>query len=258
MFAFLVRRIAIDRPDAALRVDADLRPAAAAARRSRRSCSPARSAIRPSSRTCARRCTSTSRCRFATCTGSSGVLHGDLGESLRMQKPVLRADPREAAGDARARGASRSSSRSRSAFPPASSRRVKRNTAWDYGANAVALWGLSTPNFWLGIMLILLFSVHARLAAGVGLREPVRGLEGQPRGADHAGVRARQRDRRRADAPHAERDAAGAVVRLRAHGAREGARRARRHPEARAAQRADPGRSRSARSSSARCCPARC
>ena len=26
-------------------------------------------------------------------------------------------------------------------------------------ANAVALWGLSTPNFWLGIMLILLFSV---------------------------------------------------------------------------------------------------
>ena len=42
-------------------------------------------------------------------------------------------------------------------------------------ANVVALWGLSTPNFWLGIMLILLFSVHARLAAGVGLREPVRG-----------------------------------------------------------------------------------
>jgi ABC-type dipeptide/oligopeptide/nickel transport system permease component len=36
---------------------------------------------------------------------------------------------------------------------------VKRGTAWDYGANVVALWGLSTPNFWLGIMLILLFSV---------------------------------------------------------------------------------------------------
>jgi peptide/nickel transport system permease protein len=36
---------------------------------------------------------------------------------------------------------------------------VKKDTAWDYAANIFALWGLSTPNFWLGIMLILLFSV---------------------------------------------------------------------------------------------------
>ena len=36
---------------------------------------------------------------------------------------------------------------------------VKRNTAWDYAANLVGLAGLSTPNFWLGIMLILLVSV---------------------------------------------------------------------------------------------------
>ena len=33
----------------------------------------------------------------------------------------------------------------------------------------------------------------ARLAAGLGLRQPVRGPEGQPRGDDHAGLRARQR-----------------------------------------------------------------
>jgi peptide/nickel transport system permease protein len=37
---------------------------------------------------------------------------------------------------------------------------VKRNTAWDYAANAIGLAGLSTPNFWLGIMLILIVSVH--------------------------------------------------------------------------------------------------
>jgi len=37
---------------------------------------------------------------------------------------------------------------------------VKRDTPWDYGANVVALWGLSTPNFWLGIMLIFLFSIE--------------------------------------------------------------------------------------------------
>jgi peptide/nickel transport system permease protein len=36
---------------------------------------------------------------------------------------------------------------------------IKKNTFWDYAANAFALWGISTPNFWLGIMLIFLFSV---------------------------------------------------------------------------------------------------
>jgi peptide/nickel transport system permease protein len=36
---------------------------------------------------------------------------------------------------------------------------VKRNGPLDYVANAIGLAGLSTPNFWLGIMLILLVSV---------------------------------------------------------------------------------------------------
>jgi len=37
---------------------------------------------------------------------------------------------------------------------------VDRNRFWDYVANGVGLAGLSTPNFWLGIMLILLVSVQ--------------------------------------------------------------------------------------------------
>ena len=37
---------------------------------------------------------------------------------------------------------------------------VHRNGFWDYVANAIGLAGLSTPNFWLGIMLILLVSVN--------------------------------------------------------------------------------------------------
>jgi peptide/nickel transport system permease protein len=37
---------------------------------------------------------------------------------------------------------------------------VKKGTVWDYAANVFALWGISTPNFWLGIMLIFLFSVQ--------------------------------------------------------------------------------------------------
>src|SRR4029077_2372819 len=37
---------------------------------------------------------------------------------------------------------------------------VQRNRFWDYLANAIGLAGLSTPTFWLGIMLILLVSVN--------------------------------------------------------------------------------------------------
>ena len=37
---------------------------------------------------------------------------------------------------------------------------VRRDGAWDWFANGVALFGISMPNFWLGIMMILFFSVE--------------------------------------------------------------------------------------------------
>ena len=37
---------------------------------------------------------------------------------------------------------------------------VFKDSVWDYAANVFALWGRSTPTFWLGIMLIFLFSVE--------------------------------------------------------------------------------------------------
>ena len=87
-----------------------------------------------------------------------GVLHGDLGESMRMQKPVLELIVEKLPVTLEL-----------AAFailialcigiPAGVVSAVKRDTPWDYGANVVALWGLSTPNSWLGIMLILLFSV---------------------------------------------------------------------------------------------------
>lgn len=88
-----------------------------------------------------------------------GVLSGDLGESLRIKMPVrdliLEKLPVTLQLAAMAIvialvigiGAGIVSA-------------VKKDTAWDYGANIFALWGISTPNFWLGIMLIFLFSVH--------------------------------------------------------------------------------------------------
>jgi peptide/nickel transport system permease protein len=54
---------------------------------------------------------------------------------------------------------------------------VRRNTALDYAANAVALWGLSTPNFWLGIMLILLFSVTLGWLPASGFVSPFEDLK---------------------------------------------------------------------------------
>jgi peptide/nickel transport system permease protein len=49
---------------------------------------------------------------------------------------------------------------------------VGRGTAWDYAANVFALWGLSTPNFWLGILMILLFSVHLGWLPASGYESP--------------------------------------------------------------------------------------
>ena len=45
---------------------------------------------------------------------------------------------------------------------------VWRRTPLDYGSNFVALFGVSTPNFWLGVMLILLFAVHLHWLPSMG------------------------------------------------------------------------------------------
>ncbi|TCV62259.1 peptide/nickel transport system permease protein [Neorhizobium sp. R1-B] len=58
---------------------------------------------------------------------------------------------------------------------------VKKNTTIDYIANIVALSGLSIPNFWLGIMLILLISVQLGWLPASGYEsifaDPVRSLQ---------------------------------------------------------------------------------
>src|SRR5437764_346698 len=54
---------------------------------------------------------------------------------------------------------------------------VAKDTFWDYAANVFALWGLSTPNFWLGIMLILLFSVTLGWLPASGYVSPFEDLK---------------------------------------------------------------------------------
>ncbi len=87
-----------------------------------------------------------------------GVLHGDLGFSWRIRQPVLSLILTKLPVTLQLGGM---------AFvialligiPAGIVAAVKRGTVWDYAANFVGLAGLSTPNFWLGIMLILLVSV---------------------------------------------------------------------------------------------------
>ncbi|WP_375779768.1 ABC transporter permease [Bradyrhizobium sp. ma5] len=88
-----------------------------------------------------------------------GVLMGDLGESLRNKMPVSSLIAKKLPVTMQIAGMAIVV-----AFligiPAGIISAVKKGTAWDYGANLFALWGISTPNFWLGIMLIFLFSVE--------------------------------------------------------------------------------------------------
>lgn len=52
----------------------------------------------------------------------------------------------------------------------------RRRTVVDYSASAVALTGLSIPNFWLGIMLIYLFAVNLHWLPASGFVPPTQDL----------------------------------------------------------------------------------
>ena len=104
------------------------------------------------------------------------VLHGDLGESLRIQQPVLELIQQKlpvtlelaalAMVIALVIG-----------IPAGIVSAVGKDSAWDYIANVVALWGLSTPNFWLGILMILLFSVSLGWLPASGYVSPFEDLK---------------------------------------------------------------------------------
>ncbi len=88
-----------------------------------------------------------------------GVLQGNLGRSWRIRQPVAQLIAAKLPVTLQLAGM---------AFviavaigvPAGILSAVYRNRALDYVANFVGLAGLSTPNFWLGIMLILLVSVR--------------------------------------------------------------------------------------------------
>jgi len=106
---------------------------------------------------------------------AKGVLSGDLGESIRIKRPVrdlvLEKLPVTAELAALAIVISLSIG-----LPMGILAAVKNNTTVDYAATMSALWGRSIPHFWLGIMLILLFSVQWGLLPASGFVSPAESL----------------------------------------------------------------------------------
>jgi peptide/nickel transport system permease protein len=96
-----------------------------------------------------------------------GALQGDFGQSIRHGEPafglVLERMPAtfELAGAALLLALCL-------AIPAGIVSAVRRNSPVDYVATVVALFGQSLPTFWLGIMLILVFSVQFHLLPSSG------------------------------------------------------------------------------------------
>lgn len=87
-----------------------------------------------------------------------GLVHLDLGESLHSKRPVAEVLAERIPATVELALASLVVALV-IALPLGVIAAVKKDSAWDYSAMGFSLLGVSIPNFWMGPMLILLFSL---------------------------------------------------------------------------------------------------
>ncbi len=98
----------------------------------------------------------------------SAVLRGDFGRSFNQQRPVL--DMIAERLPATVVLALASLIVAVVVGVPLGVAAARRPNSWvDYSATGISVLGVSTPSFWLGIILILLFSVRLRLLPSSGM-----------------------------------------------------------------------------------------
>jgi peptide/nickel transport system permease protein len=97
----------------------------------------------------------------------AGALRGDFGQSVRHGEPAFHLVVERLPATFELSGAALLVALLL-AIPAGVVSAVRRNTLVDYVATVVALLGQSMPTFWLGIMLILVFSVQFNLLPSSG------------------------------------------------------------------------------------------
>jgi peptide/nickel transport system permease protein len=90
------------------------------------------------------------------------ALHGDLGQSLFYKEPALGVILRSLPNTLLLGGIAFVLSVA-VALPVGIVSALRRDSIWDYLGTGLALLGQATPPYWLGIMLILIFSVKLRI-----------------------------------------------------------------------------------------------
>jgi peptide/nickel transport system permease protein len=96
-----------------------------------------------------------------------GALHGNFGQSVRHGEPAFSLVVERMPATFQLSGAALLVALCL-AIPAGIVSAVRRNTILDYISTVVALLGQSMPTFWLGIMLILVFSVQLNLLPSSG------------------------------------------------------------------------------------------
>ncbi|CAN5710295.1 ABC transporter permease [soil metagenome] len=107
----------------------------------------------------------------------AGVLRGDLGQSLHIERPVLQLALEKLPVTLQLAGMAMLIALA-IGITAGTLSAVKHNTWLDYTIKIAGLCGLSTPNFWLGILMILLFSVELGWLPASGYVSPAEDLWG--------------------------------------------------------------------------------